>query len=75
MSPAILYKQTVSVNGSSTSVTLDHSFSNANYTVGVEMPYNCDYSITNKTSTGFTLNVNPAPMYGAVNFKLTIFYN
>lgn len=68
MPGAILYRQTGTVvEGATTlAVTLDHTFADTNYTVGVELSYQTSFWITNKTSTGFTLNVGTAgPAYGA----------
>lgn len=74
--PVIGYRQTATLlNGNTTvTVTLDHSFADANYVVSVEMPHQTSFWITNKTSTNFVLNVGTAPTPYDVTINFWIFH-
>lgn len=71
MAGPIIYRQvaTLLANSNSVGVTLDHSFPSANYAVSVEIPYQTSWWITNKTGSGFTLNVGTQNGYDqTINF-------
>lgn len=65
MAGAILYRQTVTLTASASSVavTLDHTLADANYSIGVAPPYQTSFWITSKAADGFTLNVGTTNGY------------
>ena len=76
MTGALLYRQTeiIGIGNSYVDVTLDHSFPDDNYVVGVELSAFEDYNITNQINTGFRFNISSAPVYSTQPVSFTVYH-
>ena len=65
MPASIVYRQTVTLPAAAfhVDVTMNYGFTDTNYVIALEFAYETWFWISNKTSTGFRINVGTNHMY------------